>query len=123
MGITVNATLQNLLNELEQLISSLNSTIPSDEPFSIAHANWSFPSVSRSDLIKMTSDVIELIKSRGPNDLGVHEQQLSGYVRKLSFLRGSTVPNIWNSPAAGVPAYLVTIEGLVAFPHDDGQFR
>lgn len=108
----MNATLQNLVNELEQLINALNSSIPNDDPFSIAHGNWSFPSVSKSDLINVTNDVATLIKTRGPSDLGKYEQELSGYIRKLSFLRGSTVPNIWGNPQLGVPAYFLTIEGL-----------
>lgn len=109
---TVNTTLQNLTTELTQLIDAVTSAIPNDEPFSIAHGNWTFPSVSKLDLIKAAQDVIDVIAVRGPEDLGPEEPALSSFVRKLSYLRTSTVPNIWGNAAAGVPSYLSTIEAL-----------
>jgi hypothetical protein len=108
----VNATLQILLNELEQVISALNS-LPSDEPFSIAHGNWSFPSISKSDLINKAINVAESIRLNGPDDIGDREKILADYVRRLSFLRGSTIPNMWaNNAGAGASAFLQTIDGL-----------
>jgi chaperonin cofactor prefoldin len=107
----LNATLQNLLNELEQVVSALNS-LPSEEPFSIAHGNWSFPSLSKSDFVKKATDVAELIRLQGPDDLGTQEKILTDYIRRLSFLRGSTIPNLWSNAGAGASAFLQTIDGL-----------
>lgn len=108
----MNAILQNVLNELEQVISALNS-LPSDEPFSIVHGNWSFPSISKIDLIKKATDVAESIRLQGPDDLGAQEKILADYVRRLAFLRGTTIPNMWNNNAGlGASAFLQTIDGL-----------
>jgi hypothetical protein len=109
----VNLILQNLLNELEQLAPALNTLIPNNEPLSIVNNSWNTPSLSKSDLIDVTTQVIDLIKSRGPDQLGEYEDQLSSYVKKIAYLRVTTVPNIWANPAGGIPPYLATIEGLV----------
>lgn len=107
----MNATLQNILNELEQIVSALNA-LPNDEPFSIANGNWSFPGLTKSELVNAANDLVELIRSRGPVNLGPQEKLVADYVRRLSFMRGNTIPNLPSNPGIGVPSYFFTLAGL-----------
>lgn len=107
----MNSTLKSILSELDQLVSAVNA-LPNDEPFSVTHNNWSFPGLTKSELSKAAGDLAELIRTRGPADLGTHEKLVADYVRRLSFLRTSTVPNLWGNAGAGVPNYLLTLNGL-----------
>lgn len=105
-------TLNLIEKELTQVIAALNSVIPNDEPFSVAHGNWSFPSVSRKDLIMMTESVIDLIKTSGKDDLGSNSVLLSDYPRRLAYMRTATIQNMWANAGAGVPAFTATLQFL-----------
>ena len=48
--------------ELEMLIEQLQSSVQSDEPFGIAHGNWSFPAISKVDLVEDVQSVIDFIE-------------------------------------------------------------
>lgn len=119
--------LESICSELDQLAAQVNSSIQSDEPFGIVHSSWNFPGVTRSELADVASSIAVLIRERGGDDLGESEARLSDYPRRIKFLRDSTVPNIWGNPAAGVPAYLLTLEclraavapALTADPHEE----
>lgn len=107
----MNDVLIKIIEELDKIIEAL-STMPNNEPFSLAHANWSFPGLTKNELIFAARDLSEKIRIRGKEDLGPSKVQLDDYIRRLQFLRSNTVPQIYNSSAAGVPAYLLTLEGL-----------
>ena len=111
MVLIVNPTLQNILNELDQLIPALDG-LPNNEPFSIVHGNWSFPGITKGELSKMVKDLVELIRLRDREDLGSHEPLIADYIRRLSFLRTHTVPNIWGNAGVGVPTFVLTLDGL-----------
>ncbi len=108
----MHATLEAIKAELEQSIAALNSKLPSNEPMNIAHNNWSFPGITRDELVNRTSDLIQLIDARGSDNLETNEALLEDYPRRLSFLHRSTIPNLWSNPGAGVPNYLATLDGL-----------
>lgn len=108
----MNAILKNIVTELDQLVAALNSTIPSDEPFGNVHNNWTFPGLTRGELVEATNNVAISIRERGREDLGPHEKRIADYIRRLSYLRSSTVPNIWGNASAGVTTYLLTLDGL-----------
>lgn len=108
----MNATLQNIVTELDQLVDALNSSMTSDEPFGTAHNNWSFPGLTRSELVETTKSIAVLIRECSTDDIAPHEKRLADYVRRLTFLRTSTVPNLWANAAVGVPTYLLTLDGL-----------
>lgn len=90
----------------------MQAKIPSDEPFNIGHGNWSFPGLAKTDLIDDAQDLIDLIDQYGSDDLGSCEPTLNDYHRRLQYLQTQTIPNIWPSPAAAVPAYTITLNGL-----------
>lgn len=107
----MNETLKKISDELLQIIEAV-SVIPNNEPFSIAHENWTFPGLTKSELILAARDILDSIGARGREDLGNSKVHLDDYLRRLQFLRSNTIPQIWGSAAAGVPAYLLTLDGL-----------
>ena len=105
-------SLTNITNQLQTLIERLHSDIPNDEPFGNAHANWSFPAISRVDLIEEVQSVIDLIKSHEVDDLGDSEPKITDYIRRIEHLYSQTVPNMWGNSAQAAPAFQLTIDGL-----------
>ncbi|EIY5372549.1 TPA: hypothetical protein ACHV3X_001474 [Klebsiella variicola] len=104
--------LSDLTVELESIISKINTLIPSNEPFSIAHANWTFPGLTKNDLINRANNLISLIECIGDNVTEDNVIILADYKRRLRFISDSTIPNLWSNAAAGVPAYLLTLDEL-----------
>lgn len=105
-------TLEALQEHLEKVISQVQSAIPSDEPFGIAHGNWGFPGLTRSELIEEAQSIADLIESHGGDDLGQYETRLQDYVRRLQHLQQQTIPQLWSNAGQAVPAYLMTLQGL-----------
>ena len=104
--------LQNILSELEQLAVSL-AGVPQGQPFGPVHGNWTFPGLTSEELRERVDELSKDIRDRGKEALdGSMEARLADYPRRLSFLRGSTVPQIWGNSAQGVPAFLSTLDGL-----------
>jgi len=104
--------LTTIQTQLEVVIAQLKATVPNDEPFGIAHGNWSFPGLTRSELIEEAQSIIELIDDNGTDELGSSESRIKDYARRMTYLHGATVPNIWGSAATAIPTYMLTLEGL-----------
>lgn len=104
--------LENISAELELLIATINSSVPNNEPFGIAHANWTFPGVTKNELAEVATKLVEEIRAKGRDALGSNEKLIADYVRRLAFLRTNVVPNIWGNGAAGVPSYMQTMDAL-----------
>ena len=107
----MNETLKNLSSELSQIIEAI-SAIPNNEPFSIAHSNWSFPGLTKTELIVTARTIFDLIEERGREDIAVNKAHLDDYVRRLQYLRSNTIPQIWGNAGAAVPVYMLTLDGL-----------
>jgi len=105
-------TLKDLQSQLEDLIEALQSNIPNDEPFGNAHNDWSFPAVSRAELIEEVQSVIDLIENHETDDLGDFGTRISDYGRRLDHLRTHTIPQIWGSAGQAVAAFQITMGGL-----------
>lgn len=108
----MHATLEAICTELDQLAAQVKSSIPNDEPFSNAHGNWTFPGLTRAELVEAATSLATLIRERGGDSIAESEPRLIDYLRRLQYLRSSTVPNIWGNAAAGATAYLLTLDGL-----------
>ncbi|MBV7576445.1 hypothetical protein KW846_27365 [Pseudomonas sp. PDM32] len=104
--------LTTIQTQLEAVIAQIKATVPSDEPFGIAHGNWSFPGLTRSELIEEAQSIIELIDDNGIDELGSSESRIKDYARRITYLHGNTVPNIWGSAGTAIPTYMLTLEGL-----------
>lgn len=105
-------TLITVKEHLEEVIAQVKSAVPTDEPFGNAHNNWSFPGLTRVELIEETQSIVDLIEVQGGNEVGNHEARLQDYVRRLQHLQQHTVPHLWREAGQAVSAYLFTIQGL-----------
>jgi hypothetical protein len=105
-------TLTTIQTHLENLITQVQSTVPNDEPFGNAHNNWSFPGLTRAELIEEAQSIVNLIEDQGSDNLGDHEVRLQDYVRRLQYLQQNTVAQLWGNAGQAVPAYLFTLQGL-----------
>lgn len=105
-------TLETLQEHLDTLITQVRSTIPNDEPFGNAHNNWSFPGLTRAELIEEAQSIADLIEEQGGDDLDEHDARLQDYVRRLQHLQQHTVPQLWSKAGQAVPAYMLTLQGL-----------
>jgi len=105
--------LQAISTELDQIATSINSQVPNDEPFNVAHGNWSFPGMTRNELSEYSSAIATKIRERGLDEIGESETRLQDYVRRLTFLRTNMIQNIWGNSAVAVPSYILTLEALL----------
>jgi hypothetical protein len=108
----MHSTLETIKAELTQVAALLKTAVPNNEPFSIAHGNWSFPGVTRDELVRAAVQLLDLISASGGENTAPNDATLLDYVRRLSFLRTHTIPQIWSNAAGAVPAYQITISGL-----------
>lgn len=108
----MHVALINIKSQLELVVTRIDSSIPSDEPFGIVHNNWSFPELTRLELKEEAQSIIDLIDAHGGDDVGHHEVRLRDYERRLVYLQSSTIPQIWGNAGQAVPAFMLTMDGL-----------
>ncbi|HHQ4501815.1 TPA: hypothetical protein ACSPZQ_001008 [Aeromonas veronii] len=108
----MHVALINIKSQLELIVTRIDSSIPSDEPFGIVHNNWSFPGLTRLELKEEAQSIIDLIDAHGGDDVGHHEVRLRDYERRLVYLQSSTIPQIWGNAGQAVPAFMLTMDGL-----------
>ena len=108
----MHSSLKSIQQELRTLIKQLKETIPDEQSFSVAHSNYTFPGLSRAELVEKAQSVIDLIEDHETEDLGESEALITDYVHRLNFLHQQTVPNIWGNSAQAIPAYELTMDGL-----------
>src|SRR3546814_4085177 len=68
-------------------MSQVGSSIPNDEPFGNAHNNWSFPGLTRVELMEDAQSVLDSITDHDEANLGEAESRLQDYIRRLQHLR------------------------------------
>lgn len=105
-------SLIQIQGRLDAVIEQLQSTVPNDEPFGNAHNNWSFPGLSRVELVEEVQSVIDFIEEHEMDELGDSELRITDYIRRLDHLYSQTIPNMWAGAANAVPAFQITIDGL-----------
>lgn len=105
-------TLTTIQQHLESVIVQVRSVVPNDEPFGNAHGNWSFPGLTRTELIEEAQSIIDLIVDQGNDDVGNHDARLNDYARRLQHLQDQTVAQLWSNAGQAVPAFMLTLDGL-----------
>ena len=105
-------TLTKISSRLTELINHLESNIPNNDPFGNAHGNWSFPGLTKLELIKETQSIIDAISSNPTDEIEENGDLLSDYLRRLDHLRDQTIPQLWSNANQAVPSYLITLQGL-----------
>lgn len=108
----MNHVLVTLRAHLEALTHQVRATIPSDEPLGNAHANWSFPCLTRAELVEEAATLMSSIDAFGRDDLGAFEAPLLDYIRRIQHLQQHTAPQLWSNAGQAVPAYMLTLQGL-----------
>lgn len=107
------------------LVSELNACqdyfraapFPQDAVFSVAHSNWSFPSITGADLVVVIEDTKHQLNDVA-EDLGAHVKYFEGFLPRLQYLRINTLPQIWGNAQAGISALFITLDVIKrAIPH------
>ena len=105
-------TLTAIQEHLEKVITQVHSAVPNDEPFGNAQGQWSFPGLTRGELIEEARSIIDLIKDQGGDDIGDRDARLGDYIRRLQHLQQQTVGQLWGNAGQAVPAFMLTLDGL-----------
>lgn len=101
-----------IADQLEKVIASLKSQVPNDEPFGTAHGNYSFPGLTRVELVEEAQSIIDMIDENEVEVLGSSEARIKDYERRLVHLQQLTIPQMWGNAGSAVPAYMFTLAGL-----------
>ena len=105
--------LEELRDGLTEVVEALEQYISHDSSFGVATANWSFPCISRPELVEEVQSIIDYIEDHDTDDLDdVNEQRVNDYVERLHHLSSQTIPNMEGNASAAVSAFQLTIEGL-----------
>lgn len=86
--------------------------MPTEDAPALSQGNWSFPGLSRKDLIGQAQSIIDLIEEGAVDDVDGHDIYLQDYARRLTFLQQNTVPQLWSGAAQAMPAFTLTMDGL-----------
>ncbi|AQL38655.1 hypothetical protein [Pseudomonas syringae] len=103
--------LQPVLDELDAIIESLKVTITTAAPLSISSGNWSFPGVTKSDLINRTNDLRTRVAD-AVEPSTESEAAIAAIVERLTFLRTHTFPQLVAQAASAVPAFFITLDAV-----------
>lgn len=98
--------------QLAKTAALVCSSIPNDEPNGVSQGQWTFPSLTRTEIADEAQAISDLIEDFGADDLGDHELFIADYGRRLQFLQTNVIPQMWSNAAQAVPAYLFTLRGL-----------
>lgn len=103
--------LQPMLDELDAITESIKTGITTAAPLSVSSGNWSFPGVTKTDLItratELRSRVAEALEPSPES--AVH---VTGLVERLTFLRVHTLPQLVSQAANAVPAFFLTLDAI-----------
>lgn len=105
-------TLTDVLAKLNESIDSLKSNISHDEPFGIQYGDWSFPCITRDELIEQVTSLVDLIEDNETDELGDSEPRINDYVRRLQHINDNTIPSFNGNENQAVPALQITLNGL-----------
>lgn len=105
--------LRGISSELKSVANALLAN-PEKRPLSIVSANFGMAGIDRDELASRAEELSTLIDDSGQEELS-NEQvtAVSTFKQRLEFLRGSTIPHIFNGNAhTAIPAYLITLDAI-----------
>lgn len=109
----MHAVLTMIDSELVKLCTALRTALPNNEPLSNAHNVWNNPGTTRDELVDVVERIIAMIKERGSDQLVCNEVLVADYQRRIVFLSGNTVPQLWSGNGGqAVSVFLITMQGL-----------
>lgn len=103
--------LQPVCDELDAIVESLKVTITTAAPLSISSGNWSFPGVTKTDLINRTTE-LRARAADAVEPLPDSSAVITGLVERLTFLRTHTLPQLVSQAASAVPAFFITLDAV-----------
>jgi hypothetical protein len=105
--------LENTVDELRALAKQIDRSSAESRGFNVAGNNWSFPGISKDDLVQWAVNLADEIESADLDDLGNFEESLYNYGLSIGYLRSNTVQYLWNgNTALAVAAITSTFDGL-----------
>lgn len=108
----MHAKLEELVGVLNALSERIQEVMTDDRPVTVRDGSWFVPGVSRVDLLRIVSALINSIKSHGKDDLGDDVEPLNELIRRVEFLVKNTAAQLWNGGHAWQAIYgvMVTLE-------------
>ncbi|WP_439867917.1 hypothetical protein [Pseudomonas syringae] len=103
--------LQPVLDELDAIIESLKVTITTAAPLSISSGNWSFPGVTKNDLINRANELRTRVAD-AVEPSAESEAAITAIAERLTFLRTHTFPQLVAQAASAVPAFFMTLDAV-----------
>lgn len=110
----MHSTLTTVQSHLKKLITQIQSAVPNEESLGVAHGSWNLPGLTRAEFIEAAQSLIDLIDDRGADEIeSTADARLQDYERRLDFLRGNTVGQLWGGNGGqAASAYMLTLDGL-----------
>lgn len=105
-------TLNEISEALAELASAVDDTIASEESLGIGQSNWSFPFVSKNEIIARIEKTISEIESFGTEKISTNLDLLNDYPRRLNYIRDNSIQNFNGSPAAAYLTLYSTLDAL-----------
>ncbi|MCE0917972.1 hypothetical protein [Pseudomonas sp. NMI760_13] len=103
--------LKPLISEINGIINAIDQNISTAAPLSLNSGNWSFPGITKADLVSRAMALRELIeeaKEPAPESQAI----ITNLGERLTFLRTNTVPQFLSQGGAAVSAYLMTLDAV-----------
>ena len=110
----MHSTLTTVQSHLKKLITQIQSAVPNEEPLGVAHGSGNLPGLTRAEFIEAAQSLIDLIDDLGADEIeSAADARLQDYGRRLDFLRGNTVVQLWGGNGGqAASAYMLTLDGL-----------
>jgi hypothetical protein len=111
----MHAVLEQVRNELRALAQGVRSSNADARPIYQIHGNnVTMAGIDRDELAERADSLADQIDAHDADKIpAVFEQRLAQYPARLQFLRGTTVPNMWNGHATHtVTSYILTLDTL-----------
>lgn len=105
-------TLETIQGGLQQVIERVRTSGFGGEQFWNAQGQWRIPVLTTEELIEEAQGILDLIATRGGDDLGRHEPRLQGFEVRLKFLGEHVVTQVNENGAQAVLGYVLTLQAL-----------
>lgn len=103
----------DIKNELLLIIDNIENTMINNEALNYDRRDWSYPGISKRELIIEAQNIINFININDIKDTDQVHDILIRYLRSLEFLRENSLRNIVGNADKIVPIYLITIRSIL----------
>ena len=101
------------IDEFEGLVTAIKG-MPNSDIIGVAQNNWSFPAVSRDDLVASVEKLRPLFVSIPEEPDEAQMAEIEEVRRRVAHVRSQTVPQLWGSSQHAVPALIHTLDAVEA---------